>query len=649
MPVSRIDIKDIVTGGSRQSGHTVFPGATYRPKDMRIIYKLNKHGDRKFSQLEVAFNALTTLFLQPLLTSGQVLVNGEDGEISGLASVHLCYSANERERRYAERYGISDENGHPITPFHCLRVQGNQLDFYDKVIPTIKDTPIYFFDQLDPGVFPMLAQLEQEGQITFDIDSLASILTTAFTLEEDDLHKGNLGFYLTKRDGKTHVVFQTIDPDMKMADSIMSYLGPRVFNWRHGQNAFKITARDLQDFPVLQDSGFWYWLTKKRYLTKPNDRKTYSTHEVRAFSALNQRADFQQAKWRNFYKHILMPTEMIQEAISASFDPENPADQANRAMIVQAVLERVARLRVVLLSMPDFRRFVSNMSRDEHAALIDEMLFHVPQAYKAHVADIIAQRTDHYRSFIQPDGIQDGDTPLHVAIRLGEYSPIMWKSFREFANQPNAQGERPLDIALKQFRDHPKSALHPNIRANPAWIMLHLLKKGVEKTEMFRALPITEKARIKNFRIPYPHIEKAGRIAQASELIDLLRDVGEDTMLTLKMKKQMAKQCVKFFLKTHPNLDMTQLRELKQNICGNGIHQPPRPELQYIRQLRSRLWLVRQIRGLLGGTATQVALGEMIDVAIKSNRLPGPGSLSMFHREEPKRDDERVPGSPTPS
>ena len=630
MPTTRIHSRDIETKESTQSGHTVFTRAIYRPNKMRVIYKLNKHGDSKFSQLEVAFNTLTSLFLQPGLTSEQALVEGEKGEILGLASAHLCYSAKQRENENAK--------------FFTLKKQGNDLTFTAKAIRKPEDTPIHFFDQFNSGLFPMLAEAEQNGKITLDMDSLASILTTSFTLEEDDLHKGNLGFYITERNGKPHVVFQTIDPDMKMADSIMSFLGPRVFNWRHGQNAFKITARDLKNFPVLQDSGFWYWLTKKRYLTKPSDKKTYSSNEVRAFSALNERPDFQQAKWRNFYKHILMPTSLIQDAISTSFDPDIPVDRANKAMIAQAVLERLARLRVVLLSMPEFRQFISNMSEGEHEALINELLIKVPEAYKAEVAPSILQRMDQYQALNQPEGIQPGDTPLHVAIRLGEYSPVIWKSFREFANQPNARGEKPLDVALKQLHDHPEREVDANIRANPAWIARHLLKKGVDKTLTYRHLSTVKKAQIKNPRIPVHHIERAGQVDHVNDLIDLLRDVGEDTQLTLKMKKQMAQRCVKHFLHTHPQLSMPQLRELKRAISGNGIHQPPRPELQYIRQLRSRLWLVRKIRGLLGGTASQVALGNMIDEAIKGKRLSGPGSLSVFHRgkkDEGEREDKR--------
>jgi hypothetical protein len=627
-----LDIRHITLGSATQTGHSVYRRAIYRPDSTRIIYKLNKYNNPKYSRLEVAFNALTELFLKPNLSSPQILVKDNNHNILGVASKHLWYSAIQRE----------DQN----TPFYKIKKRNDAEDDLEKSDVLEEDPPIYFLDKFEPGFFSQLCQKERQGILSLDMDSLASVLTTSYTLEEDDLHKGNIAFYLVQKNGKPHVVFQKIDADLMLADSVMSFSGTRLVNLRHGRSAFQITARDLCDFPKLYDSNNHYWPTTKRYLTKPSDNKVYNnSEEIEAFTSLNQRPDFQQAKWRHFYKHIVIPTEMISQAITTAFDPKNPFDRAQIAMITQAVIERQARLRAVLFSIPDFRHYVHTMSAQIQDDLRHEIMLSTTNENREHVSEHLDHTFQHYHQFCANNGIACDDTPLHIAIRMGEYSPIMWKSFKEFAEIENGRGEKPLDVAIQLARHDPNWEQRNTIRSHPGYIISHLLGKGVRKTQAYHLLGKRTKDLVSNYQFPTHHLNDAAKAKNSEGLIRVLRDVGEDCQFTLKMKKKLALSCVQQFIDTNINQNPQQVKlvltKLKLALNGNGQSSSPRPELQFIRQLRSRLWVVRKIRGLLGGTATQVALTELLDQEIQRLSPSGQGRFSFFSQQNnPVQPDE---------
>ena len=71
------------------------------------------------------------------------------------------------------------------------------------------------------------------------------------------------------------------------------------------------------------------------------------------------------------------------------------------------------------------------------------------------------------------------------------------------------------------------------------------------------------------------------------------------------------------------------LSKLKADLNGTR-NTPPAAELQFIRQLRSQLWIVRIFRGLLGGTATQVQLNGLIEKELKRISPPAPSFWSFF-------------------
>jgi hypothetical protein len=590
----------IELGAPTRSGHVVYRKALYEKK--RVIFKLNKHNNSDFSRYELAFSGLAQRFLQPHLTSQLALVANEQEEIVGLAAQHFFYEAAAREGFKQKFYTIKKEN--------------NGLHVAAKKVKAAEDIPVYFFDQFDPGFFKKLSQSEKKEEISFDIESIASVLTTSFTLEEDDLHKGNLGFYLVEKAGKPHVVFFKIDHDMMMSDSVMSYFSPRLFNLRHADHSFEITARDLRHFPKLFDSNNHYWPTTKRYLTKPSDNKIYNDlDEIDAFVQLGKREDFQKAKWRNFYKHILLPITLIQQSLSLSFDKALSNDRAQIAMITNTVVARQALLRAVLFSMPEFRAFIKQMRNDEHRALLKEIFYDVDDKTRKSLEPDLIKTINEQAQLCHQDVFIKGDTPMHVAIRMGDYRyNETWKSFSQFAEKKNSEGKKPLDIAL-EMRTQPSKK--NDIRGDSLFIAKHLLKKGAHETSSYRLLSIADKRSIRNYRFSSVMMEKAARITTFPQLVDLMQDIGEDHRFSLKMKKSLTVHCIRRFITAqhrNPKL-LSILKEYKLALNGDK-NRNAQPEWQFIRQLRSRLWIVRKIRGLLGGTATQVALNKVIDAEI---------------------------------
>lgn len=449
------------------------------------------------------------------------------------------------------------------------------------------------------------------------MQSLASVLTTSYTLEEDDLHKGNFGFYIKKNEGKPQLVFFKIDHDLFLSDSVMSHGSARFVNLRHNAHAFDIHVEDLIGFPILSYSQNHYWPTKLSWMVFPWDRRVYSLlSEVNAFSALAADPEFKQATWRSFYKHILLSLENIQQAVGKGFDLSKAQDKAYHAMVVNAVVSRQARLSAALFAIQDFRDYILQMSKE------DKTFFQslAPEAFAQH------------QKLCQPNvngsGFQVHDTPLHTAIRLGNYRfNETWHDFAQYSNVENSEGLTPLALAYKLWMLQVKQGcLNKVAKVNNhlPLIIQDLLKRG-QKASI--ALDAESEILLHRHSSPLDIYTEGAKNISIDSLLLLLEEIGRDTSLSLVMKKQLALQCVQNFIQ-FPDYDSqlaSDLNLLKDRLNG-GNGQDPDPALQYIRQLRSRLWIVRQIRGLLGGTATQVALNDLLDTTVKNARI---SSLAM--------------------
>lgn len=596
-----IQLTDIIKGNASHGGHVVYKNAIYKPNNQKIIYKCNKRNDSNCSRMEAALTGLARLFLQPQsLTSKQVLVEDEES-ISGLASEHMCYDVRAREGNNAKFYTI----------------RNNAETSLKAKAYTTEALPIYFFNDFPRAFF---AKLIANKELTLDMASLASVLATSYTLEEDDLHKGNFGFYIVKKNKKRQVVFFKIDHDLMMADSIMSrhYGHARITHIHHGKQAFSITRRDLHRFPQLISKNY-YWPATRRYTVNPLDSRTYSSaREINAFIALNKNEEFNKAKWLIFYKHTLIPPALITQSLTAGYPVNSAETRAQNALVMNAVVARQAYLRAVLFSLPEFRKFINTLTPEQ---IIADILNEVSdEDMRKTIKDELNNTINFHTSLINAGEFVLGDTPLHAAIRLGDYRYRETLShFSGFLNRPNAIGQRPIDLAgLKVLRQQQQQVI--DVRANPLLIMRDLIEAGAKNTKFSKIIERISyrKIFITNYQESSPHTKAIAQAQSYEELLAGFGQIGEDYTLPLIMKKGLATYCLHQFMKNqraNPQFHAI-LRKFKEGLNGSP-QQPPAPELQYVRQLRSELWIIRQLRGMLGGTSTKVAMNKIINMQLK--------------------------------
>lgn len=616
--VWQYNIADIKLGKPTYLGHEAYVDAVYVPADAKdrpykVIFKKNKHGHSQYSRLEVAFSQLARLFLAKGSTAQQQLVVDEQGKVVGVATEHLCYVIDRKEGTNATFFTLAD----PAKNCSCIIKQVSQAE----------EIPYYFFDQLPQGFFATLLNAEKEGQLDIDYDSLASILASSYTLEEDDLHKGNFGFYIVEKNGRPQAVFFKIDHDLMLADSIMSFKAIRPFHIFHGADAFNITAEDLLNFPTLSSSSNIYWPTKLNFITKPWDPKAYlSSEETAAFSLLAPRAKFKRAKWLALYKHILLSKELIEEGLKECLNELVPNERAKIALVTEAAIARQARLRAVLFSIKEFRDCIASLTPQEHESLLLDLL---GPSLESEVPAEVIDSMFLYQELCQSESFfEEGDTPLHTAIRLGDYRyQESIQMFGHFINVKNKAGKTPLDVAVDMLELIDPASV--DIRKNVRLTMQHLLENGAEKSEHFELFE--EKDAIEFYQFQSEYLAKAGSAKNYETLKNILRDVGEDHSFCLKSKKNLAIECVKQFIKenkNHPEMQSI-LEQLKRDMNGESPKSEHSP-LLYIRQLRSRLWIIRLLRGLYGTTSTQTEINEIVDKELARIKPYEPGFISSL-------------------
>ncbi|KTD14052.1 substrate of the Dot/Icm secretion system [Legionella gratiana] len=608
-------IKDITAGPvSNSSGHEAYLKAIYNPTGHKIIYKKNKHGRADFSRLEVTFSQLARLFLVPNLTPDSNLVTDENNNVLGLAIEHLSHVIAEKEKLEHPFYKLTDSQ-----QIGCG---------YTKVdVDAAKDIPINFLNNLPQGFYANLVEDEAKGILTIDYESLASILSTSYTLEEDDLHKGNFGFYLVEKDGKPHAVFFKIDHDLMFVDSIMGFQTRRPFHLTHGAHAFDITVDDLMSLACLKNSCNSYWPTKFGYIANPFDNKEYRNYaDIDAFARLSNNAAFIKAKWKSFYKHILIPTQLIEHTLKECADMKKSTDRAHVALVTQTLTARLARLRAVLFSIKEFRDYVSQLNEQETQALLKEII--APHSSNEALIQQVQESFVRYKKLCRDkQGFENGDTPLHTAIKMGEYRYEETISmFGQFINVKNKEGKTPLDVALERvhiFSDD------QDVGKNAYFMMRHLLNNGARKTNLYKLADID--SAVKAYRYPNPYLQEIRASMPYGAFKRILRNIGEDHRFCLKFQKNLAIQCIKRFIevnKYHPNFE-NRLLQLRDDINGYSSDEES-AGVKYIRQLRSKLWIIRQLRGLYGWTSTQWEINSTINQALEQHKAKEPSCFSFF-------------------
>jgi hypothetical protein len=604
------NINELNLGESIHAGHEVYLYARYssaqKPNSLgfkqspkHIIFKRNKFNNLQFSRLEVAFTQLARLFLSRGLTAPQQLVIDNTGDIVGLAADHMDYVIAEKE-------GLERS-------FYTLNLNENEDVFIPKKVITAEDIPIYFLDKIPQGFFSQLLKAEKAGVLRINYQSLASLFASSYTLEEDDLHKGNFGFYLIEKEGQPEAVFFKIDHDLMLADTVMSFYQMRPQQLFYDEHAFDITAEDLVDFPDLHHSANNYWPTKKTIFPFWSKKGYKNKEENEAFADLNKVASFKRAKWLSFYKHILIPTELTECVLERCLDKNNPVDRAQIALMGQAISARQARLRAMLFSLAEFRHFVNQLSESEKNSLIEETLHLCPARHKERVSIQVHHSLSSFERLCDEDHFEEGDTPLHVAIKLGDfrYEETM-SMFGHLVNEKNKSGKTPLDSALERVS---QAEIHQNdIRHDLRLTMNYLLKHGAVASDAFNRFNSKESVETYQFKTSY--LNKAQKVRSYPEFKEILRDIGEDHSFCLKFKKKLAVACVQHFIANNKNnLELLDSLKLLKKEMSEEV-----PELKYIRQLRSRLWIIRQLRGLYGWTTTQGEINTLINGLITEDK-----------------------------
>ncbi|MBL7478403.1 Dot/Icm T4SS effector AnkK/LegA5 [Legionella bononiensis] len=597
--------------GSRLTGH-ITHDLKYQLEDgsiVPIIYKENKHRNPEASIKEVAFSEMARLFMLPNSTPKYHLVHDEEQKkITGVACLHIHLAIAQQvniKNTAFQRIHFSPEKKH--------------YEFTKVKIKNSADIPYQFLNQLPHGFFSTLMEQRNKGALTIDMDSLANTFVNKYTLEEDDLHKGNFGIYTIIKNNKPHIVFFNIDHDLMLSDSIMSFINLRATNWSYGEKSFNITPRDLINFPDLRDSGNHYWPTHGRFAVKFNDDRAYiNTRERNAFSSLKNDPEFNQYKWKRFLKCIMVPEQLMKSAMALHLDPSNPKDASDINLITQATHERVIKLRAVLFSIPEFREYLNsehgkndlNTIKQEFNQYMAESLINQNSLIRSIKNDIESQ-SDRYLELCSSEQetlIKEGDTPLHINIRLGEYRfDESQKAFNEYLGSANFEGQSPIEVAADMAQSYEPGSEQINPGKDPLCVIRHLLSQGAKMTPKVAEVLESKGVDIENYHFRSQYYDKT--IANYADLKAVMGEISQDPDLSLKNKKTIAVNVISQHIKS---LSSEEIKQLKNDLNGTK-NNPIASEFLFISQLRSSLWIVRAIRGLYGNSSTKMELNSLIN------------------------------------
>ncbi len=635
----------LISPPKKDSGHVVHQVEYVDDKQQAVsaFFKENKNGNPEASHKEVAFSELARLFMQPHSTPEYHLVKNAQNQTVGVISHHINLSIVQKVNIHAEQFKKIDYSD-----------KTKKYQYKNVTVTKPDDIPCQFLNTLPADFFAHLMAEKEKGTLSVDMESLASALAGKYTLEEDDLHKGNFGIYTLVKDNKPHIVFFNIDHDLMLSDSIMSFLDMRISNWSYGEKAFNITANDLLNFPDLQDSANHYWPTYKRLIV-PDDTKTFSSQAERtAFADLKNDPEFNRYKWKRFLKCILIPEPLMRKALAIHLDEHNAKDVAEISLITQALNERTMKLRAVLLSIPEFRFYLnSTHGQNDIKAIQQEFSDYMAESLPKQndiatsLLNQINKKSAQYVSVCSNNSsypIEAGDKPLHVCIKLGEFRfDESKKAFYSDLNTPNPVNRKlPIDIAAEMAMTYKIGSEKINPGQDPFCIIRHLLSEGARMTPKVNTVLKAKGINIENYQFQSQYYERD--IKNYTELKTLIAEISKDPNLSLKTKKIIAVNVIQQQIKL---LDAQELKQFKNDLNGTA-NTPIAPEFLFISQLRSSLWIVRAIRGLYGNSSTKSEINTLINQAqpqaaentyrfFSTKTSPQPPTQPLLSEEESSR------------
>ncbi|USQ13573.1 hypothetical protein J2N86_12950 [Legionella lytica] len=475
-----------------------------------------------------------------------------------------------------------------------------------------------FLDKLPQNFFAKLLAEKNKGNITIDMDSLADVFTTAYGLEEDDLHKGNIGYYVTLEADKPCFHFFKIDNDLMFSQKMMATRSARLANLTYTGKEFRINAADLQGFPDLRHSGNHYWPTKRAFFVA-GDKAYQSLQDRLAYQSLKHDPDFEFAKWQRFLKQAVIPIELISKGMKKTLDDASDVAEAKStlATILRATSSRFSELRVALVEVPEFRKFIL-----ENQSLAEKFILNELQQYATSLGctndEIDAYRAEvsnSLKAVVMASTVSNSNTALHTAVIAQAYRCFETSEyFYSNLNNKDSHGLTALDWAItyyeiytdnvnaKGFTDE-QHGYNNRMRTYYADVICDLTRHQAEytsKTSAEFATLLAEAKQTSSLSMQPP-------VTSLEEYKKELGRIRSQPMGTLKHDKECALELLR-----RAHLSKDELLQLKEEL------KPTEPEgaLKFIKELRSDIWIVKYIRGAYGTTATSREMFRCIDSKI---------------------------------
>ena len=627
--------------GPKTSGHEVDFGTyttendAYRP----WITKLNKHvGDMGVSAsvLEVAFSQVASLFMKPGLTPPAKLVLDENNNVIGVASENFNVQIKKLMDAGKTCYSLDPTNW-TYTPISMAEPDADSLRSEQALAPDLSDKAlkerlqlkeaqkgVHFLDKMSENFFHTLMEKHKRGELIIDMGSLSSVLTCSYFLEEDDLHKGNIGFYLTDIEDPKNpgnftklVTFFKIDHDLMVTDSIMSKRDMRVANVFYDKNSFKMTRRDIKNFPDLQDSGNHYWPTKRRFMVAGT--KAYNNKmERQAYAGLKNYPEFNNAKGEDFLKYTLIPIELVESSLKIPLSPPEDLDVIH--MIRNSVNARMVKHKQILLKSPELLAYLQS---DNGKAAKEQI--------KNDISEYMENAGMEQEEQKQMLAKIDSTFNMFVDFSQTNYFSLLEKTLvldcYRFTYFGNPTGDE-IRFAATIFDGYRNQG--DNERAlKYACIVANL----IAKSDVAKDVKAKYLEPVNDFKKDYLKPESITTLDQFKSAADTIRR----TNLPLKQQKMELAAVLK-----DSKLSVGALQELKNELKQQ---EPNDPSLKFIKQLRSDLWLIRKIFGIYGKTATSSMMIKEIDSQIKTycesnTKLSRDGFYAQKNKQSDPNDED---------
>lgn len=473
-----------------------------------------------------------------------------------------------------------------------------------------------FLDKLPQNFFARLLAEKNKGALDIDMDSLADVLVTAYGLEEDDLHKGNIGYYVTSENNRPCFHFFKIDHDLMFSDKVMSARSARIANLSYTGEQFRIQADDLLGFPDLRYSGNHYWPTKRAFLAYGD--KAYQNNEDReAYKSLKDDLQFQHAKWQRFFKQAIIPQELVIKSLKNTLEtvPVNPETASTLAIVQRATASRISELKIALVELAEFRAFMTSHHAQAQKLICDELRHHAIAlgCSETEIAAYEYEMNFAVQSLLIASMLSTSQTALHTAVLTQSYRCYETRTyFYSGFNAKDAQGWTALDRAICCFElytnslsaqfslsDIQQAHCHKMITYYADVICdLQRLEVSCTVKDAINYRKILTQAQQHNSLALLPVVTS---LAEYKKELEIMRSYS---LRTLKHDKVCA-----LALLDKAVLSKEDLLQLKTEL---GPTEPEAP-LKFIKQLRSEIWIVKKIRGAYGSTTTSQDMLGCID------------------------------------